>query len=98
MGQVGRMGHLLFPSLTSSSGLWFAMTLFWPISPSGPILLLMHFNSESAGAAGTFICERQLDLSYGKTGVKHASLLQEETTETSVKPEQSSPERFDVRS
>lgn len=90
----GEDGHLLFPSLTSSSDLGFEMTALAKLSQC-PILLLMPFNSESAGATGTFICEGQLD---GKTGAKHAALSQGETSETSVKTEQSSPGRFGVRS
>lgn len=43
LGEVGRMGHLLFPSLTFSSGLGFEMTLSWPNSPSAPILLAHAF-------------------------------------------------------
>lgn len=36
-------GHLLFPSLTFSSGLGFEMALSWTNSPSAPILLAHAF-------------------------------------------------------
>lgn len=83
-GESGENGSFIFPLPDFQS-------LSWAKSPSAPSLLLMPFNSESAGATGIFIREGQLDLSYGKTGAKHAVLLQAETSEISVKPEQSSP-------